>query len=80
MEDFLKERGIADEVIQRFIKEKVIKFLNCSKTFRLGKCTFTCKKKQKNPKCSVLKKIALKMKKCLIMEYIIVEVLHFVII
>lgn len=23
MEDFLKERGIADEVIQRFIKEKI---------------------------------------------------------
>lgn len=81
MEDFLKERGIADEVIQRFIKEKVIKFLNCSKTFRLGKGTFTCKKTPKKPPNAVsLKKIALKMKKCLIMEYIIVEILHFVII
>lgn len=75
MEDFMKERGIADEVIKRFIKEKVIKFLNCSKTFHLGKGTFTCKKKKKHqkPKCSVLKKIALKMK-CLIIEYIIVEI------
>lgn len=56
MEDFMKERGIADEVIKRFIKEKVIKFLNCSKTFHLGKGTFTCKKTHQKPKCSVLKK------------------------
>lgn len=47
MEDFLKERGIADEVIRRFIKEKVIKFLNCSNTFHLGNGTFTCIKKIK---------------------------------
>lgn len=73
MEDFMKERGIADEVIKRFIKEKVIKFLNCSKTFHLGKGTFTCKKYPPKTQIQCPKKIALKMK-CLIIEYIIVEI------
>lgn len=67
----MKERGIADEVIKRFIKEKVIKFLISN----WGRVHLHVKKKKKHqkPKCSVLKKIALKMK-CLIIEYIIVEI------
>lgn len=50
----MKERGIADEVIKRFIKEKVIKFLISN----WGRVHLHVKKKKKHqkPKCSVLKK------------------------
>lgn len=67
----MKERGIADEVIKRFIKEKVIKFLISI----WGRVHLHVKKK-KTPKTQMQcpkKKIALKMK-CLIIEYIIVEI------
>lgn len=42
----MKERGIADEVIKRFIKEKVIKFLISN----WGRVHLHVKKKKKTPK------------------------------